>query len=140
MKKSILILLVLSVTTFMFAEKRISSNKLPKNSMEFIAEHFPSSKVKKVDFDHDEFEVRLSSDVKIEFDLDGIWETIKSRRGLPTTMLPPLVSEFIAFNYPNDKIVKIEQNYNNFYEVKLKDGLEIFFTTTGELINEKFTL
>jgi len=140
MKKSIFFLLVLSVTSFMFAEKRISPKKLPQNTIEFISQHFPSSKIKHVEFDHDEFEVKLDSGVKIEFDLDGVWETIKSKRGLPTTMLPKLASDYLLLTHPGVNVVKIEQNFGNFYEVELKDGLEIYFSLTGEVINEKTEL
>lgn len=140
MKKSIIVLLILSVTSFLFADKRISPKKIPQNALDFISEHFPSSRIRHVDIDDDLYEVKLDSGVKIEFDIDGTWEEITGRRGLPTTMLPEAAVEYLLKTYPNVNVVKIEQNYNNFYEVELKNDLEIYFTLSGEIINEKFDM
>lgn len=140
MKKSIIVLLILSVTSFMFADKRISPKKMPQNALDFISEHFPSSRIRYVDIDDDLYEVKLDSGVKIEFNIDGTWEEITGRRGLPTTMLPEAAVEYLLKTYPNVNVVKIEQNYNNFYEVELKNDLEIYFTLSGEIINEKFDM
>lgn len=140
MKKSIIVLLILSVTSFMFADKRISPKKIPQNALDFISEHFPSSRIRHVDIDDDLYEVKLDSGVKIEFNIDGTWEEITGRRGLPTTMLPEAAVEYLLKTYPNVNVVKIEQNYNNFYEVELKNNLEIYFTLSGEIINEKFDM
>ena len=140
MKKSIIVLLILSVTSFMFADKRISPKKIPQNALDFISEHFPSSRIRHVDIDDDLYEVKLDSGVKIEFNIDGTWEEITGRRGFPTTMLPEAAVEYLLKTYPNVNVVKIEQNYNNFYEVELKNDLEIYFTLSGEVINEKFDM
>lgn len=140
MKKSIIVLLILSVTSFMFADKRISPKKMPQNALDFISEHFPSSRIRHVDIDDDLYEVKLDSGVKIEFNIDGTWEEITGRRGLPTTMLPEAAVEYLLKTYPNVNVVKIEQNYNNFFEVELKNDLEIYFTLSGEIINEKFDM
>ena len=140
MKKSIIVLLILSVSSFLFAEKRISPKKMPQNALDFISEHFPSSRIRHVDIDDDLYEVKLDSGVKIEFNIDGTWEEITGRRGLPTTMLPEAAAEYLLKTYPNVNVVKIEQNYNNFYEVELKNDLEIYFTLSGEIINEKFDM
>ncbi len=140
MKKSIIVLLILSVTSFLFADKRISPKKMPQNALDFISEHFPSSRIRHVDIDDDLYEVKLDSGVKIEFNIDGTWEEITGRRGLPTTMLPEAAVEYLLKTYPNVNVVKIEQNYNNFYEVELKNDLEIYFTLSGEIINEKFDM
>lgn len=140
MKKSIIVLLILSVTSFLFADKRISPKKIPQNASDFISEHFPSSRIRHVDIDDDLYEVKLDSGVKIEFNIDGTWEEITGRRGLPTTMLPEAAVEYLLKTYPNVNVVKIEQNYNNFYEVELKNDLEIYFTLSGEIINEKFDM
>jgi hypothetical protein len=140
MKKSIIVLLILSVSSFLFAEKRVSFKKMPQNALDFISEHFPSSRIRHVDIDDDLYEVKLDSGVKIEFNIDGTWEEITGRRGLPTTMLPEAAAEYLLKTYPNVNVVKIEQNYNNFYEVELKNDLEIYFTLSGEIINEKFDM
>ena len=140
MKKSIIVLLILSVTSFLFADKRISPKRIPQNALDFISEHFPSSRIRHVDIDDDLYEVKLDSGVKIEFNIDGTWEEITGRRGLPTTMLPEAAVEYLLKTYPNVNVVKIEQNYNNFYEVELKNDLEIYFTLSGEIINEKFDM
>lgn len=140
MKKSIIVLLILSVSSFLFADKRISPKKMPQNALDFISEHFPSSRIRHVDIDDDLYEVKLDSGVKIEFNIDGTWEEITGRRGLPTTMLPEAAAEYLLKTYPNVNVVKIEQNYNNFYEVELKNDLEIYFTLSGEIINEKFDM
>ena len=140
MRKSIIVLLILSVSSFLFAEKRISPKKMPQNALDFISEHFPSSRIRHVDIDDDLYEVKLDSGVKIEFNIDGTWEEITGRRGLPTTMLPEAAAEYLLKTYPNVNVVKIEQNYNNFYEVELKNDLEIYFTLSGEIINEKFDM
>ena len=140
MKKSIIVLLILSVTSFLFADKRISPKKIPQNALDFISEHFPSSRIRHVDIDDDLYEVKLDSGVRIEFNIDGTWEEITGRRGLPTTMLPEAAVEYLLKTYPNVNVVKIEQNYNNFYEVELKNDLEIYFTLSGEIINEKFDM
>ena len=95
MKKSIIVLLILSVTSFLFADKRISPKKIPQNALDFISEHFPSSRIRHVDIDDDLYEVKLDSGVKIEFNIDGTWEEITGRRGLPTTMLPEAAVEYL---------------------------------------------
>lgn len=140
MKKSVLVLLILSITSVMFAERRISQKKLPQNAQDFISEHFPSYKIRHIEIDDDLYDVKLDYGLKIEFNIDGTWEEISCRRGLPTTMLPEVITDFLLMTYPNVNVVKIEQNINNFYEVELKNGLELYFTLSGELINEMFNM
>lgn len=145
MKKSILVLLILSFTSsFVFAERKNydkkGQKKLPQNAQDFIMQYFPEYRIRHIEIDDDLYEVRLDSGVKIEFNIDGVWEEISGRRGLPTGMLPDAAVEYLIKTYPSVNVVKIEQNYNNFYEVELKNNIELYFTHAGELINEMYDM
>ena len=81
-----------------------------------------------------EYEVVFTDGVNLEFNYEGFWKEIKSKKDtIPQSLIPENVKSYLSEKYPNFKIDKIEEKRKT-YEVKLNNGLELHFNKTGKFI------
>lgn len=136
MMKKILMLFMLGIGTFNFAQDReITFAQLPEKGKNFIQTYFKSDKVRYVILDDDylskEYEVVLANGIKIEFDGKGNWKEIDGKRNkIPTAFFPEKITAYVKKSFPHTNIIKIEKNKYS-YEVELSNGLDIDFDSKG---------
>ncbi|MDE5941428.1 MAG: PepSY-like domain-containing protein [Muribaculaceae bacterium] len=138
MKKLILSLLV-ALLGFgaAYADKyTIDRDQLPEEAQKMLTEHFPKSKVAMIKVDKHllkktDYDVKLVNGTKIEFNNAGKWTSVDCKtREVPSSLILRPIRNYVAKNFPDVKIVKIEKNLTNF-EVDLSDGVEIKFDRLG---------
>ena len=127
-------LLVLSAT---FADKVISADQLSVGAKDFISKTFPGKTVQYVESDFGSYEVVLNDGTEVELKTSGDWESVKSYTGVPTTLLPAAITNYVSSTYPGVTILEVENNWNN-YELKLANQWELFFDKDGKFRGQKF--
>lgn len=120
----------------LFADTVVPATALPQNAQTFISSNFQGANVAYVEQDYDDFEVRLSNGIKIEFWKDGNWKKIESYTGVNPSLLPASVAQTITKTYPNVNIVKIEKEWNGF-EIKMANMMKLYLDLNGNLLGQK---
>lgn len=125
------------------------TSTLPQAATTFLTTYFGADSVIYSRRDDDgDYEVRLTSGIQIEFDVQGIWDNVDGKFdngkfvALPelfiTTELPAALNTFVATNYIGRQIIQVDKEYNNNrfvgYEVDLNGNVELDFDVNGTLI------
>ena len=110
-------------------DKPIQESQLPQTARQFIKSNFAKAKVLFASVDNDfwskSYDVVLSNGVKIEFDGDGNWKEVDSKREpLPLSIIPKQILNMLKVNHANDAPIEIERDKRG-YSVKLISGVEI---------------
>lgn len=138
---AIVILLILSTSFHLFAQRPDPINSLPPLARTFLETHFKHHKIYRVKFDikKGECEVKLEGGIEIEFDYNGNWIEIEGEiQPLPKSvidLLPSNIMVYIARNYPRRAILKIERESYG-YEVELSNSAELQFDRKGKFLGE----
>ena len=93
--------------------------------------YFPQVGILKVEMDEHEYEVKLTDGTEITFNLAFEWKSIDCDESsvygvVPAELVPEQIAAYIATNYPNQHIDKIEKKANG-WEIELSNGVEIEF-------------
>lgn len=142
MKKITLLVIGIFLTIFtpMRADdKAISVKELPATAQQFIRKHFSKQQVAIVTMDKDfldkSYDVHFANGVSIEFDKAGKWTEVDCKTSkVPDAIIPMRILKYVRATYPNNKIVKIE-NDGKEYEVKLQTDVELTFDKAFKLID-----
>jgi len=143
MKKVIaLIVCLLTIQLLVMAsdDVQIDFKQLPAQSQQFIKKYFPEQpialiKMEKEFFDKS-YEIIFTNGNKIEFDKKGTWKEIDCKyTQLPMDVIPVQIQSYVARNYPDIQINKIEKESRNRYEVGLTNGLDLEFDSKFNLID-----
>ena len=81
--------------------------------------------------------MRLSDGTRIEINSNGDWMEVENySKGVPASVIPGKILEYVNQNYPNTAIVDIERDRQ--IDIKLKNGVELIFSLDGEFIRMDF--
>lgn len=118
MKKLLFILLsMMSVSAALRAGNEIRTTdpqKLPATAREFIATHFPDTRIALIKIDReggrtDSYDVLLENGSDLEFDRRGQWTEIDAERTtVPQSIIPLRIADYLKRNYPDRPVVKID--------------------------------
>ena len=96
------------------------------------------STVKDSEFMDVEYKVNFADGTNINFNAKGEWKEIDGNRNcIPSSVIPANIANFVADNYPNVCICKIEfdkEINNSQYEIKLQNGMELKFDKNGAFL------
>ena len=115
---------------------KITPSKLPENIRKFLASNYRNAKIVYIDKIKDEYEIKLSNGIYINFDKNGTWNYISSDDKLSENILPKTIAskiKSIMKKYNNAYIFEINKRIE-FYRVKLTNSLEIRIRNNGQLI------
>lgn len=115
---------------------KITPSKLPQNIRKFIEDNYRNTKIVYIDKFKDQYEIKLSNGIHINFDKNGIWNYISSDDRLSVNILPKIIAsrlKNIMKKYNNVHIFEINKRME-FYRVKLTNSLEICIRNNGQLI------
>ena len=115
----------------------------------FIRENFSHTNVLTAEKEREDgsrqYNVRLADGTEMEFDAKGNWKSIECEFSLlPEAALLPVISEYIASNYPGAKAYKIDRKFGG-YEVDIAPAagqtpaagdIELIFNAFGEFVRE----
>lgn len=118
-------------------DRLINPGDLPTTASTFISDNFPGASVRNVVKDYDDatytYQVSLSDGTFIEFRKNGEWKEIENRTtGVPTSVVPTKIAEYVTTNYPDNFIVDIERDHQ--IDVELNSGLDLDFTKDGDFL------
>lgn len=119
-----------------FDKYSIDRDDLPVKAQEFIKEHFPKARVSMVKTDKHllrkaDYDVKLVNGTKLEFNSSGAWTSVNCQtREVPSKLVLKPIRNYIAKNFPETFVVKIEKKTFGF-EIELNDGVELKFDRLG---------
>jgi hypothetical protein len=135
--KLVLALVILTGFTANAQKRNITLNELPKPAQTFISTHFKGQTVSYLIEDKGmlstDYEVTLSGGTEIEFDSKGNWKEIDgNKHGLPNSVIPKGIADYISKNYKGQGIEKIDKEGG--YKVELLNDLELKFDSNGRFL------
>ena len=78
----------------------------------------------------------LNDGTKVEFDLQGEWKRVsRNKTGVPSRLVPPVITEYVKTNYPQDIISKLSKKSYG-YKIELSDDMDLRFDPQGNFIEE----
>ena len=97
----------------------------------FVDNYFPQVSIRKVERDGNKYEVELTDNTDIDFNLSFEWKKIDCDDSniygsVPTELVPVQITDYVTANFPGKHIDSIEKKYNG-WEIELSNGLEITF-------------
>ena len=137
-----LVALVASMSSAIYAGTPINQSELPKDALTFITKYFPNDKVRKAEKDNGrrglEYEVDLTSGAEIDFMSDGKWKEVKAARGtaVPAGIVPSDIVKYVNTNFKGQTIVEISRKRGG-YEVELSNGSELKLTEDAKPLPER---
>lgn len=113
-------------------------NKLPAQAREFVSKQFPKTTVAYLKIDRNMFrttgyDVKLDNGTELEFDRNGDWTEISSKSGVPSTLIPATIADYVKRNYANHRVVKIKRKSHG-YKIELGNDLELKFDSYGKFV------
>ena len=135
--KIILTVIIISSSS-LFADWIIPPESLPNKAKQFISQAFPDAQIWYVENDDGKYETELSNGIKIDFLYNGDWVEIEAEYvGIPYNVFPANVANTIRNTYPNTVIISAEKKWGT-YEIKLNNMMELYISSNGQLIGQKF--
>ena len=140
MKTVKLVLAIVSVCVFsqMHAQERyMKADEYPSDITSYIETNFPDSEIISIKEEKEhgstEYEVKLRSMEELEFDGDYAIKNLESKAGLPDSVIPKKIRDYVAKNYPNHKIEEWKKKRSG-QEIELDNDLEIKFDFDGNFV------
>lgn len=140
-KKNLFIAVVLTLFTasISYAQKTIiTKEQLPQQAQTFVNSYFSNQPLSYIMKDFDdysvEYDVHFNNGMEIEFNSKGDWKEVNGEyQAIPTGFIPKKIVNYVSAQFPGTTITKIEKNPFK-YEVKLANGLELDFNTSGDFV------
>lgn len=101
---------------------------------DYVLLNYPNDTILEVYYEDGEYEVELSSDIELLFDLDGNF--LEAEENTEVSEWPAAIDEYLALNYPDAQIDKVELEDEE-YEVELDSGTELLFDLDGNFLEEE---
>lgn len=137
LRKIFALLVALLFASVLFADMVVPVSALPQSARSFIQRTFPNAQIFKVERDDGKFKAKLNNGVEIKFLPNGEWESIDSDyTPIPPTVLPNAVQNTVKNSYPQALITDVEKEFGN-YKIKLNNMMELFISSSGQLIGQK---
>ena len=114
------------------ADKQVVDfTKLPQQAQTFVETNFADKEVATVYYNNDifykDYELYFSDSAKIKFEYNGEWKVIEDNKGgVPMSVVPAGVSQYITESHPDMPIVKLERTRYGF-RVELSSDIIIKF-------------
>ena len=143
MKKIVFLFISLFAMNFVALagnDKPIQVSEMPKAAQLFIKNHFADLSVAmakvETDFLDKNYDVVFTNGNKVEFDKKGNWTNVDCEHTqVPVAILPEAIRQFVAKNYPDAKVLKIEVTDRKGYDVELSNGFELEFDKRMNVID-----
>jgi len=119
-------------------KKAIALSALPQAAQEIISTYFADQTVSYITMEQElmdvEFDVRMQNGAELEFDKKGLLQSVDMQTlSVPAGLLPDLIKQYVAKNYPQAKIVKFSKDTRD-QEIELDNGLELVFDKAGQFL------
>ncbi len=114
---------------------KITEQQLPSQAKQFLTQYYPTYNVRKVTKDDKEYEVVLSNNHKVDFDLAGEWTDVDAPKGqtIPNGFYPADIDIYLDENLNGTGINEISKEIYG-YDVELINGRDLRFSQTGAFL------
>ncbi|MDF9830777.1 PepSY-like domain-containing protein [Parabacteroides sp. PF5-6] len=138
------VLLALSASMALLAkgqDARITVDKLPANSRDFLQTHFREMEISYVEVEKDlmwirGYEVILIDGTEICFSRKGEWtEVERQKNAVPPALIPREIAQYVAQYFSGKTILAIERESRK-WEIKLDNRMELAFDRRGRLVEQ----
>lgn len=136
-------IMTITAAVFFFAaiasadDRHVDVNRLPETIKTFLNTNYPSVQIlystKDDDLIRPEYNVALENGVKLEFHNDGTLKQIEAKDGVPSSLIPAQIVQFVNGRYPDAHVTAYEVDRRH-YEIKLSNRLELKFSKNYNLI------
>lgn len=121
-------------------DKPIQVTELPKAAQQFIQNHFAAQSVAmakmETEFMSKSYDVIFTNGDKVEFDKKGKWTNVDCKHTqVPQAIIPMNIQKYVAKNYPDAKVLKIELTDRKGYEIDLSNGFDVEFDKQGRVVD-----
>lgn len=121
-------------------ERKINSDKLPGDALDFISRYFGDSDISYAEKDRDngkvDYKVILSNGTEIDFDENGQWVSVDCKFStVPDGIIPDAVRTDLATRYPEASVYKIEKELGG-YELTVTGDRELLYDYDGVFVRE----
>ena len=125
-------LFVMNLAVFADNDKPIQVTEMPKAAQQFINSHFANQSVAlakiETEFLDKTYDVIFTNGDQVEFDKKGKWIKVDCKHTqVPSEIVPVAIQLYVAKNYPDAKVLKIELTDRKGYDVDLSNGFDIEF-------------
>ena len=138
--KKIFAILAISLSAVSFAKADdipVTFAQIPVDAQTFIKNTYPDEKVSYAmvddDFIRPDYTVVLASGIKVRFNHDGSLEKIEARGGVPASVVPVQILDYVKMTVPDAVLVEYEIGRFG-YEVKLSNRLDLKFNKNYNLV------
>lgn len=118
-------------------DRYLKSEEYPAEITSYIAKHFADSDIVSIKEEKEirktEYEVKLRNMEELEFDEEYKIKSMESKSGLPNSVIPQKITDYVSKNYPQSKIEEWKRKRRG-QEIELDNGLEILFDFEGNFI------
>lgn len=118
-------------------ETRLILSEIPTEILAYKELHFPESDIiraiKEVEYYGTTYELYLVG--PFELDFNGNFEVveIEGEKGLPDSVIPDIIIEYVSQHYPNN-FIREWQLDRDYQKIELNNGMEIQFELNGDFI------
>lgn len=128
---------ILLIVATAFLTSTVSAQEIPSQIQSYINQHFNGMSVTKYKTKFKphkaKYKVYLDNDVKVEFNSDFKPTEMESDSGLPESVIPAKLLNYVKQKYPDMKIVEWELKSRK-QEIELENGLELEFDLAGNFL------
>lgn len=132
----------ISTTPSLSEERYVDASSLPQVIVDYVAFNYPAASILVIELDRTEYNLYLDNGIELYFDLQGRFleaemideDDVDQEQTINPSQLPQGIQDFVSTNYPYTTIRLVEV-YPWGYEVYLMNGLELSFTTDGQLFD-----
>lgn len=133
-------LLMVNLSVWAGNDKPIKVSEMPKAAQRFIQNHFAGQSIAvakvETDFMNKSYDVIFTNGDKVEFDKRGKWTNVDCEYSqVPQAVIPVVIQQYLAKEYPTAKVLKIELTDRRGYEVELNNGFEVKFDKKMRVID-----
>ncbi|HRP89466.1 MAG TPA: PepSY-like domain-containing protein [Edaphocola sp.] len=136
-KQLILGLLLATSINVMAQEQVVPFNKMPIEIQKYVKTNFPKNTVLKSEIEKEGqkvgYDVRLSENIKLEFDKKYQVTKIFGRSKLPDKVIPSKINNYVKKHYSQNVIMKWKQEKNK-QVIMLDNEFELEFDLQGNLL------
>lgn len=135
MKKLLILLLgLITLSAVACNDRPVQFKDLPQGAQQFINQHFKDIGMLSAKLDDGEYEVMLNNGTKIEFSRSGEWKKVDCHTtAVPSAIIPAPITKYVTAQFPNNFIVKIDKDYND-YEIELNNDIDLKFDKAGNFL------
>ena len=138
--KKIFTILAVSAVFAMTAKadgRPVTLEQLPAVAQAFISQYYPDDTVSYATRDDDfvmpEYTVVLVSGVRIQFENNGSLDKISAKGGVPSTLVPVQIKDYVDRHY-HDVVIREYEVGRRTYEIQLSNGMELKFNNNFHII------